>query len=60
MIRSEYDIREKIRRIKSPRAGSIFPRDFEAGWLYGLLWALFKEPQLASREDVSKWTKRVI
>ena len=58
MSSRDINLVEKIERLRQHRAGSIFSIVFESGWIYGMLFALGKEPDLRSREDVEKWIKQ--
>ena len=49
-MKSEAEIRGKIHRLRQMRAGSMYPKTFEAGWIYGLLWVLKEEPKMSTYE----------
>jgi len=47
-MKSKKDIRETIHRYRMLRAGSIYPKEFEAGAIYALMWVLNENPNNAS------------
>ena len=57
--KSDFALLSKITYLRSKRAGSLFPMEFEAGWIYGMLYSLGLEPQFKMRKDVVEWIKSV-
>lgn len=52
-------ITERMDRLRSPRRGSIFPRDFEAGMLYAYLTILDEEPEFEDTSAIYDWISDV-
>lgn len=57
--KNTHQIQEQVKRLQSKRAGSVFPKEFEDGWLYGLLWVLDRNPIFDTRKQVLDWIKEI-
>ncbi len=56
----EEQIRDRIIRLMSVRAGSIFPPEFEAGRIYAYLQVLGWKPDLKTRQDVQDFVDMMV
>ena len=56
-MRTSHQIRKRIDALRTPREGSLFSDEFEAGELRALMWVLGEELRFGTREQVETFIR---